>query len=185
MTEVAEKALEAIANATVEVAVATVTEKNWKGNITQHSLTARGESIAATIEPLWQDNEKGSKLPRTAYYQAAEEHGLSTKVIKEVEKFNGDFASAVHATATEKAYSAFKKDDKREDYDIQAEIGERSKYKDHYRRHYERSVSGGPDRPRMMKADHGHHNPSITTDYRGFKQAREAYHDQAKSLLST
>ena len=81
MTTVTEKAVEAIEAATQEIeqaveVIAEAEHARWKGNIVNHQLNARAESIAAALEPLVTVNEKGMHGGRKAYYTVAEKHGF-------------------------------------------------------------------------------------------------------------
>lgn len=191
MTTATEQAVEVIETATqqIEEAVETIAQneaRTWKGNIVNHSLNARGQSIAAHLEELGTEDEKGVRFNRKAYYKTAEAHGFAPKYIKELEEFNGDYALAVHAVSSDKALSRFKDNPEVDSYNVQAEIAERTEYRDNYKRYYERSVSGGAvgsGAPRVMKEDYAYHNPSIKTEYRGFNENRKAVHNLAKDLL--
>lgn len=191
MTTVTEQAVEAIEAATqiideaVEV-IAEVEHAQWKGNIVNHKLSTRASTIAASLQPLSAVTEKGISANRKDYYNVAEQHGFDPKIIKDVEEFNSDYAHAFHALASDAAVTRFRDDVKAEEFSARAEIGERSRYSDNYKRHYERSVATGApgsDAPRAMKADYAYHSPSIKTEYKGLNESRKAVHNLAKDLL--
>lgn len=188
MTTVTENAVEVIEAATqqIEEAVEVIAEAEharWKGNIVNHQLSSRAESIAASLTPLVTENDKGVHATKKAYYKVAEQHGYDPKVIKDIEEFNSDYAHGFHALASDKALTRFRDDANAENYSAKAEMGERTRYTDNYKRHYERSVSGGPGKDRVIKADYGYHNPSIETDFKGFNESRQAVHNLARDLL--
>ena len=188
MTTVTEKAVEAIEAATQEIeqaveVIAEAEHSRWKGNIVNHQLNARAESIAAALEPLVTVNDKGLHGSKKAYYNVAEKHGFDTKALKDMEGFQEDFAHAVHAIGSDKALSRFREDVEAKEFNVKVEIGERTKYTDNYRRHDERSVSGGPGKERIMKSTYGYHNPSIETEYKGFNESRAAVQNLARDLL--
>ena len=179
MTTVTEKAVEVIETATQQIdeaveVIAEAEHQRWKGNIVNHQLSARAESIAATLEPLVTVNEKGMHGNKETYYTVAEKHGFDSKAFKEMESFQEDFAHAVHAIGSDKALSRFRDDADAKEFNVKVEIGERTKYTDNYRRYDERSVSGGPGKERIMKSTYGYHNPSIETEYKGFNENRKA-----------
>lgn len=188
MTTVTEKAIEdavdKIEDAVTDIAEAT--EAHWKGNIVTHKLSSRAESIAAALEPLVTENEKGLSSNKKDYYAVAEKHGFDPKVIKEIKAFDGDYAHAIHAVGSDKALTRFRDNPEAENYEVRAEIGENTKYTDNYKRFYERSVAGGgpkSDAPRVIKSDYAYHNPSIKTEYKGFNESRQAVHNLARDIL--
>lgn len=188
MTTVTEQAVEVIENATqaIEEAVEVIAEAEharWKGNIVNHQLSARAESIAAALEPLVTVNEKGMHGNKKAYYAVAEKHGFDSKAFKEMEGFQEDYAHAVHAVGSDKALGRFRDDVDAKEFNVKVEIGERTKYTDNYRRHDERSVSQGPGKERVMRSTYAYHSPSIETEYKGFNESRTAVQNLARDLL--
>lgn len=188
MTTVTEKAVEAIESATQQIeeaveVIAEVEHARWKGNIVSHQLSSRAESIAAALAPLVTENEKGMQAGKKVYYQVAEKHGYDPKVLKDIEEFNSDYAHGFHAVASDKALTRFRDNAEASTFEVRGDIGERTRYTDTYKRHYERSVSGGPERDRVIKADFGYHSPSIKTEYKGFNESRQVVHNLARELL--
>lgn len=188
MTTVTEQAVEVIEKATANIeeaveVIAEVANASWKGNIVTHKISSRAEAIAAALEPLVVVNDKGLVASRKSYYQVAKAQGLDPQLIKDVEEFNADYAHGVHAVSSDKALSRFRDDVEAENFSVRADIGENSRYQDNYRRHHEYSVSGGPDKDRVMKADYAYHNPSVKTTYKGINESRQAVHNLARDLL--
>lgn len=174
---------EVLEEAKVEILEAVELNTPWKGNVVNHALNARAQSIAAKIEPLGKETEKGITWSKQAYYGAAGQHGFVEEAIKDLESFNADYASAVHAVSTDKSLSRFKAQPEAEEYSVKAHIAETSVYKDNVKRHYSRTVRNPKTGETSVQETYGYHNPSISTEYKGFNDSRQAVHALAKDLL--
>ena len=155
----------------------------WKGNIVNHTLSARAQSIAAAIEPLTKDTAKGIQWTKKDYYSTANKHGFATEALKDIEQFNADYASAVHAVSADKALARFKGEPEVEEFTVKAVLGENTTYRDNYRRFNSRSVRNMHTGETSVQENYGYHAPSVVTKYEGFNDSRQAVHNLAKDLL--
>ena len=163
--------------------ISSVTFDDWKGQHVNHSLNDRARSIAATIEPLVKDTTKGIQWTKKDYYTAGERHGYSAEALKDVEQFNADFVSAVHAVSADKCLARLTGDKDLEEFTVKAQIGENSTYKDNYRRFNSRQIRNPQTGETSVQETYGYHNPSVTTEVKGFNESRQSVHSLAKELL--
>lgn len=181
MTTEIEVVVDEVEGKVVDVEVSTT--PHWRGKHLRHSLNERVQSIAAGLAELGKEDGKGSKYDRKTYYKLAEQQGLTTEGVKAVERFNEDYAVAVHAVSSDRALDRFSNDKAVEEYAVTADIGEHTRYRDNYRRFDSRSVSAGVGGERRVVETHGYHNPVIRTEFKEFESNRQSVHSLAKDLL--
>lgn len=172
-------------NTTVAETVAAL--PTWKGNVVTHTLNERAQAIAATIAPLAEQNDKGTSLSKKAYYAAGSAVGYRREVLEDIEQFNEDYALAVHAVSADLSLGRMVENKDIQELTVKAAIGNRTRYRDTFRREHTRDVNtgkpGDADRQSVSKTDYGYHAPSISTKYKSFGDSRAAVHSLARDLL--
>lgn len=172
---VAEEKLEAVEEAVVG--------RSYQGGFAKLDLDAITQGIAADILDKAKRSETGVKFDRKTFYEAAENRGISKGTVEAVEMFQEQYATAVHAVASDLALGGFKENAELSEYGVKAEMGKHTNYDDTYRRFDSRSVPSGMGGERRLQETYGYHNPSIKTKFKGFESQRQQVHALAKDLL--